>query len=347
LILHFALHVLHFALHLFRSRWLHMPQQTDLEKDPFLVLLTDALRAGPGSPEWHDAVAKLKLSGENVDEYRLLIEAREALESGKDYRSVRAGAGFTHKLLNNLEAEQKAERRPFPLTGFISVLAALVIAAVIGVGIYELYPRGNANPAVRSNIDELASTYLATTVLSASFDSGIPAGWRKIGSLPVEADKGLSAAKASVPQGGYIGGGLVLSDPLPADQTFSVSVTLQIHGTGEALIPQIFVANSPDFSSDRGTASQELVWELDGLEQRVVVGGRVEKQAKIPNRTQTLAVRLILNKDLAIVDSDSARLWSGLHTLGEQPRYVGVRFIRTDGKSDAEISIQSVHVQKR
>ena len=53
-----------------------MPQPTEIEKDPFLVLLTDALRAGPGSPEWRDAVATLKTSDERVDEYRLLIEAR-------------------------------------------------------------------------------------------------------------------------------------------------------------------------------------------------------------------------------------------------------------------------------
>ena len=69
-----------------------MPTEIDTN-DPFLTLLTDALRAGPGSPEWHQAVSQLKVSGENVDEYKLLIEAREALESGRDYRSVRAGAG--------------------------------------------------------------------------------------------------------------------------------------------------------------------------------------------------------------------------------------------------------------
>lgn len=324
---------------------------TDVENDPFLLLLTDALRAGPGSPEWRDAVGKLKSGGEQVDEYRLLIEAREALESGKDYRSVRAGPGFTRKLLSNLEADQSdSARRAFPLTGFIAGLAVLVIAAVVGIAIHELSSHAPVIPAPHGNVDELANTYLPTTVLATDFDSGIPAGWQKIGSLPVEADKGLVATKASVAENSFLGGGLVLSDPISADQTFSVSVTLQIHGTGSGLIPQIFVANSPEFSSDRATAAQELVWELEDAEQKVVVGGRVERQAKLPNRTQSLTVRIILNKDLAIVEStdgDSHRLWSGPHTLGDQPRYLGVRFIRTGAKSDADVSVQSVRVQKR
>ena len=51
-----------------------MPSQTDVEKDPFLVLLSDALRAGPGSPQWHDAVAALRQKGlDGTDEHRLLI----------------------------------------------------------------------------------------------------------------------------------------------------------------------------------------------------------------------------------------------------------------------------------
>ena len=323
---------------------------TDVENDPFLLLLTDAC-AGPGSPEWRDAVAKLKSGDGQVDEYRLLIEAREALESGKDYRSVRAGPGFTRKLLSNLEADQSdSARRAFPLTGFIAGLAVLVIAAVVGIAIHELSSHAPVIATPHGNVDELANTYLPTTVLATDFDSGIPAGWRKIGSLPVEADKGLVATKATVPENGFLGGGIVLSDPIPADQTFSVSITLQIHSTGTGLIPQIFVANSPDFSSDRATAAQELVWELEGAEQKVVVGGRVEEQAKLPSRTQSLTVRIILNKDLAIVEStdgESHRLWSGPHTLGDQPRYFGVRFIRTGGKSDADVSIQSVRIQKR
>ena len=325
-----------------------MPQQIDVEKDPFLVLLTDALRAGPGSPEWREAVAKLKAGGTEADEYRLLIEAREALESGREYRSVRAGPGFTRKLLNNLDSEPETARRAFPLTGFIAGMAVLVIAAIVGVVIHELYRSGEVNPAPRGNVDELANRYLSNTLLATDFDNAIPPAWRTIGSLPVEADNGLKPAGAGVlPDSGYAGGGVVMSQPIAADQTFSVTVTLQIHTAGQGIIPQVFVANSSDFSSDRATAAQELVWELEGTEQKVVADGRVERQAKLPPRAQTLVIRMVLNKDLAIVDSgDDHHLWAGPNALGDGARYVGVRFIRTAGKPDADIRIQSVRVQK-
>ena len=61
---------------------------TEVENDPFFQLLTDALRAGPASPPWREAVAKLREQGGDgpgpgSDEYRLLIEARQNLEVGK------------------------------------------------------------------------------------------------------------------------------------------------------------------------------------------------------------------------------------------------------------------------
>src|SRR5215218_9833460 len=101
--------------------------QANVDADPLFQLLTDALRAGPGSPEWHQAVAKLREGGaEHADEYRLLITAREHLESGKDYRSVRAGPGFTRKLLDNLDKEQAGagtKRRGVPTANLIATIS--------------------------------------------------------------------------------------------------------------------------------------------------------------------------------------------------------------------------------
>src|SRR3954463_2717514 len=80
-----------------------------VETDPLFQLLTDALRAGPGSPEWHQAVAKVREGGvaapEHADEFRLLVAVREHLESGRDWRAVRAGPGFTRKLFERLDEE--------------------------------------------------------------------------------------------------------------------------------------------------------------------------------------------------------------------------------------------------
>jgi len=322
-----------------------MTQPADIQDDPFLVLLTDALRAGPGSPSWHEAVTRLKTSSQAVDEYQLLIDAREALESGKEYRAVRAGPGFTDKLMNDLDRERLSPRsaRRISVPGFIALLASLAILAVISVTIYRLYPR-QAIDNTREAIEELASTYFASDLVSSNFDEGIPVIWRKIGSLPVEASAGLRAGQATAPPGDYLGGGVVTADPQPAGKPLAFQVMLQRHAASEDLIPQIFVSNDPDFSADRAVSSHELVWQLQGNTQKVVSDGRVERQASLPLRDQSHVIRFVLGGDLAIVEADNRRLWAGHTPLGSKPRYLGVRFIRTDGKGVADMSIESVRV---
>jgi hypothetical protein len=325
-------------------------QELDIEKDPFLTLLTDALRAGPGTPQWHEAVAKLNTSDKQVDEYRLLIEARETLESGRDYRSVRAGPGFTRNLLTSLENEKQPVRRTRRISTptLIALICGLVILAVIGLLVSQLIPRGPVNPVnPQKAIDDLAGTYFPNDILSVSFADGIPMSWRMIGSLPVQtSDAGLRAASADVPPDGYIGGGVAASDPISADQAFSFQVNLHVAAPEKDLTPQVFVSNSSDFSPDRATGSQELVWWLQGREQKVVVNGNVERRAALNPRGQTVTVRIIMNRDLAIVEADGHRLWAGPHHLGSSPRYLGVRFIRTDGQKLGDIAFQSVRVSK-
>src|SRR5689334_2344561 len=89
-----------------------MPEQ-NVESDPLFQLVTDALRAGPDSSEWREAVTAVRgAEGRpEADEYKLLIEAREHLESGKDYRSIRAGPAFTHRLLEKIDHEGKPDKR--------------------------------------------------------------------------------------------------------------------------------------------------------------------------------------------------------------------------------------------
>ena len=107
-----------------------------IELDPFFQLLTDALRAGPGSPEWHQAVSRVK-AGETGqdDEYALLVQARENLATGKEYRQVQAGAGFTRKLLSNIEADAAAKKKSPLSASLISYIGAgLVIGGLAGGG---------------------------------------------------------------------------------------------------------------------------------------------------------------------------------------------------------------------
>ena len=319
-----------------------MTRQLDLERDPFLTLLTDALRAGPGSPQWHEAVAQLKTSNENVDEYRLLIEAREALESGKDYRSVRAGPGFTRKLMGGIENEVGRKKPQFG--SLMAILAGVALIVVIGIAAWMLYPRTPADDTPKA-IADLAATYFSNELSSSTFDAGIPAMWRTIGSLPLETSPdGLKAGDATVPENDYIGGGIVASEPVKAELPVAVQTTIRIDQPTAALIPQVFVSNDPDFSSDRAISSQELVWQIQGDVQKVVVAGQVTRQAGLHAKSPTHTVRLILKGDLAIVECDGKQLWSGHSKLDDKPRYVGVRFIRTGGKSTGTVGIQSIRV---
>ena len=73
---------------------------TDLDfESSQLQLLTDALRAGPGSPEWRAAMESVAAAGgTEAEEYKTLYAARERLASGRQYREVRAGPAFTRSV---------------------------------------------------------------------------------------------------------------------------------------------------------------------------------------------------------------------------------------------------------
>src|SRR5258708_6505812 len=110
-----------------------------IETDPFLQLLTDALRAGPGSPEWHQAVARVK-AGETGpdDEYALLVQARENLASGKEYRQVRPGAGFMRKMMANIEADTANQKKNPLSASLISYIGAGIAIGVVAIILFYL-----------------------------------------------------------------------------------------------------------------------------------------------------------------------------------------------------------------
>src|SRR5580704_13188865 len=102
----------------------------NIESEQFLTLLTEALRSGPASPEWHQAVGLLRSQNGSIDEYKLLYTAREHLESGKSYRSVRAGPGFSREVFAQIEREPSARKRP-TFAFLIAIFAAMTILAVV------------------------------------------------------------------------------------------------------------------------------------------------------------------------------------------------------------------------
>src|SRR3954451_13959202 len=147
-----------------------MPE-LDFETDSFLQLLTDALRAGPGSPSWHEALQRLRSGGiEHADEYRLLVTAREHLESGRSYRSIRAGTGFTQRLMSAIDEESArgGPRRP-QTASLIAIGAAAEMVIVLGVVGYLLW-----TAAQRSSTPAENPTLLVNTVSFVDFSGDLP-----------------------------------------------------------------------------------------------------------------------------------------------------------------------------
>ena len=257
-----------------------MPE-TEFESDQFLRLLTDALRAGPASPEWHEAVTTLRERGDDgADELRLLVSARENLESGKEYRSVRAGPGFTRKLMTAVEEQgvpQPRQGRPFSATPtIIVVISSLVLVGAIALIGYVISRGSGTSPA----IDALANTYFVNTTLEVSFDSSLPEDWRQIGSLPMDFSHGLRPNAEQV-DADRPGGGIVWSQSLKADQPVQIQVLLRMQRPAEGWIAQVFVADDANFTEDRGTSPHEFAWLYQAGQNQLKVitpGGRVEAQ---------------------------------------------------------------------
>src|SRR5437762_5700641 len=133
-----------------------MMPELDFESDQFLTLLTEALRAGPGSPEWHDAVGRLTSATsveprlrdvKNANEYQLLIRARQDLESGREYRAVRAGPGFTRRLMQTIDDGGGAQRQVTPVTTWIAMFSGAILVIAAGFIIYLIVRGSGPLPA--------------------------------------------------------------------------------------------------------------------------------------------------------------------------------------------------------
>src|SRR5688572_8340922 len=148
---------------------------TDLDfESSQLQLLTDALRAGPGTPEWRAALESIKSgggSGAGGDEYKLLYTARERLASGRQYREVRAGPGFTRRVFEAIEQDEAGEGsipRAMPAANLIAAISALVILGVLALVVWLIIP---SNGTGRPN--DLSQTYFVSRIAESTFDTGV------------------------------------------------------------------------------------------------------------------------------------------------------------------------------
>lgn len=321
-----------------------MPDLLDIDADPFLELLTEALRAGPGSPEWHQAVARLQAGGvAHGDEYQMLVTARQHLESGKGYRGVRAGPEFARKVMTGIET---AGPKPgVPTATLIAVISATVVLAVLALIGYWLLRGGNLSPT-----EDLSNVYFGTTAAQATFDGPLSSAWRLIGPLAVDPTKGLrpltpQPAPSTVD---YAGGGVVTTGGIPANPPFAVEATFYFQYLTDDVIPQLFVTDRPDFSADRATSPHELVWLVRGGRARVVLpDGQIADSTEKVTGSQSLTVRLIVGPQSAQVISGGHTLWTGPCRLTGGPRYVGIRFLRRGPDKRNAVVAQSIKIMTK
>lgn len=317
----------------------------DLQSDDFMILLTDALRAGPGSPEWLRAVQVLTEAGAQGDEYTMLITAREHLESGRPYRAVRPGPNFTRKVMDQVEQAQMARGRVGSPAGWIAAAAALLVIATVGLVIYFAVPGGGDD----SGLADLERTYFVQPRVEIDFAQPLDDAWIPIGQLAVQPGPGgLRLADATAPADAYLGGGVMRQASLPAEQAFAVEARLRAERWTDDLIPQVFITDTPQFTPDRGTSSGELAWLIQaGAPAVALPDGRLAGQSPTqpPDARNGMTIRVLVSRDHAIVESGGERVFAGPHQLSPQrPRYVGVRFLKRGDADPAPVRFESLRI---
>jgi hypothetical protein len=243
-----------------------------------LQLLTDALRAGPGSPEWRaamEAVAPASggaaAGGERADEYKLLYTARERLASGRQYREVRAGPGFTRRVFDAIEHEDAADGATpgaLPAANLIAAISALVILGVLAIVVWLIIPSTDTRQQQQAN--DLSQTYFVNKIVDANFDAKLGADWAPFGNLPLQAKNGLHPADVGAGDAttAFVGGGIAHRRTIEANQPFAVEASIRIPKPTEDVIVQIFVSDSPTFTGDNAMTPRELAWLVRGAQRR-------------------------------------------------------------------------------
>jgi len=342
-----------------------MTQETptpQLDSEPFMELLTDALRAGPGSPQWHQAVGAVRaarharLHGGAVpdsglaDEYALLCAAREDLESGKDYRSVHAGPGFARKLNDALDDTPRGWRRLLSA----NIIASIAIALILILGaVFAVVMLRNLS-AAPPGIEELANTSFARQIVATQFDANgpVPTPWNVFGNLPlaIKNPAGLRPQRPATlpttsPQARE--GGIVSAIALPPQVPVCADISLRLAHAPDEGIVQVFISDTP--ATGEMTAAHELVWLLQAGKPSVVLpDGTFAAVGSAIGKVPDLSVRFILKDDLVIIETGGMRLYAGAaHLDASRPRFLGVRFVQKPGEKTADrVSVTAITIKK-
>ncbi len=309
-------------------------QQLEPDGPELMELLAEALRAGPASPPWRRAVELIGVAGDQRAQYQRLCRVREDLESGRQWRSVRAGPGFTRRVMENLE--QAPPRGGWPVA---SLVAWVSLAILLGLGLLlAVMFRGQS--AQNDALADLERLYFLTPLAGGAFDGAGLAGWK-----PVGAAIGASGLSGDSADGAWRGGALVYPTALAADRPVALEALLNISRPAEELIFQLFVSDQADFDAQRATTPHELVWMIQGRSARLVLPDGTSRQAPEAIGGGELRVRLVLQGTAVVASVNGRRVYGGVNMLdGHRPRTLGIRFLQKGQlKSDA-LSVSAVRI---
>lgn len=302
-------------------------EATAFETDQLLKVLTEALRRGPGSPEWHEAIERLKQDGvQGRDEYRLLLTVRERLEAGQEYREVRAGPGFTRELFGKLDSEPAGASTRRPITAIVvGLICVLVLAGSATVMIGYL---SNGEKSDQS-VQKLSQQLFSTPVEQWTFENTIPPSLIATGALRLDPAGGLRAGRAK-------------DDKYPADATLFARTPVDLsHG--------VCVESQMQFRP--GTdVRPTLVVNASGnaialtLDDKGFLFHRGSETIPLDRSLQPglYNVRLKLSDTAVIAEVNGQVLWTGTHTL-TGPATPGIRLTRL-GKTGGDIRVQSLRI---
>ena len=299
------------------------------ESDAMLKLLTEALRRGPGSPEWHSAVSSVRgLESPDADEYRLLITARERLESGRQYREVRAGPGFTRDLFGQLDASPAAARR-ISIGQVVRLLCLLTLVGVIGVAV--MY----AAQAGPKDMQQLSARLFVTPVRSWTFER-MPAELHAVGPLPLEArNGGLRAGGRDTTEPTA---GLLYADE-PLDMVDGTCVELRMDYRPGPTAVQLLLLRDAQVTGPLAAGGGEVAIICDSTGVRVSSPSSATAPRPLPAGPHLLRIKAA--DGAAVAEVDGQTIWNGPPELGPRA-FVAVRLVR-DGRA-GDTSVKSLRV---
>jgi hypothetical protein len=314
-------------------------------------LLTDALRSGPGSASWTAAVEYFCADGRG-NEYKRLLEARERLESGKNYRSMQSSSHLARAVLASVAAEDSAPRARASgqLSARTMVLVGALAAACILVftGLVIEIVLSDAGYNGRGGTIRLPAPALSEAGLH-SFDSIVPVGWQTIGSLRVKAEHGLRLAGGSkqLDQSG----GLFWQEPLPKSRPFRLEAKVRYMGSA-SVSPEVFLTDEQTFDDDRpAERNHEFAWTVLDDKPRVRLADQTlafSDDAIPAGQTVTLAVEIKVDGASASVATDNGLVcshWAGAHLLdSDKPWHMGVRFVVHGTRHDDCVAIDAIRL---